>query len=88
MGIFKHHIPKEAGEKKMFVVHFFESKNLLLTQFVNRIPDVGEDVKIKGRKAKVASVNNVDKKNVNVHVVLEVIKQSKQIVDNSKKKRR
>ena len=73
----------------MFVVYFFENKNLLLNQLLNSVPSVGDDLTIKGRKAKVSSVTNVDEKKVHVQVILEIVKQSKAvIVDNSKKKKR
>ncbi|WML38360.1 hypothetical protein RCG19_14150 [Neobacillus sp. OS1-2] len=72
----------------MFAVHFFEKKNLLLSQFLNSVPTEGEDVKIKGRKAKVTSITNVDEKVVHVQVVVEVVKKSKFVVDNAKKKKR
>lgn len=74
----------------MFVVYFFENKNLLLNQLLNNVPSVGDDLTIKGRKAKVSSVNSIDEKKVHVQVILETVKQSKAaaIVDNSKKKKR
>jgi hypothetical protein len=81
-------ILNEIGEAKMFVVHFFENKTELLNQLLKRVPTVGENLTIKGRKAKVANVESVDEKNVNVQVVLEVVNKSKVVVDNSKKKKR
>ncbi|MDP4162998.1 MAG: hypothetical protein Q8898_07825 [Bacillota bacterium] len=72
----------------MFVVHFFDNKNLLLNQLLKRVPSVGEDLTIKGRKGKVSSVNNVDEKNIHVQVILETVNKNKLIVDNSKKKKR
>ena len=73
----------------MFAVHFLENKNLLLSQLLKRVPSVGEDLKIKGRKAKVSSVNRVDEKIFHVQVILESINKSKLVVvDNSKKKKR
>jgi hypothetical protein len=73
----------------MFAVHFLENKNVLLTQLLKRIPAVGEDVTIKGRKAKVSNVEHIDEKTIHVKVVLEEIKKGKvAVVDNSKKKKR
>ncbi|MGJ7922313.1 hypothetical protein [Neobacillus sp. LXY-4] len=72
----------------MFAVHFFENKNLLLSQLLKRVPSEGEDLKIKGRKAKVSSVNSIDEKNVYVQVVLESLQKNKPILDNQKKKKR
>ncbi len=72
----------------MFVVHFFENKNLLLVQLRNQVPSVGEDIKIKGRKGKVSDVNSVDEKNIQVQIFIEkVINKNKLIVDPKKKKR-
>lgn len=74
----------------MFVVYFFENKNLLLTQLLQRVPSVGENLKIKGRKGKVSSVTNVDEQKFQVQIVLETVNKNKlaAAVDNSKKKKR
>ncbi|MBI0578732.1 hypothetical protein IEC97_15315 [Neobacillus cucumis] len=74
----------------MFVVYFFDNKNLLLTQLLQRVPSVGEDLKIKGRKGKVSSVTSVDEQKFQVQIVLEAVNKNKQAaaVDNSKKKKR
>ncbi|WP_217269687.1 hypothetical protein [Neobacillus endophyticus] len=54
-----------------------------------RVPVVGEELRIKGRKATVSSVNNLDERRVHVQVALEVInKNTKLVVDQSKKKKR
>ncbi|MCM3767679.1 hypothetical protein [Neobacillus niacini] len=71
----------------MFAVHFFENKNALLTQLLKQAPSVGEDLKIKGRKAKVTAVKNIDDKNIHVQVTLEILKQKQPVVDPKKKKK-
>lgn len=78
------------GEAKMFAVHFIENNNVLLTQLLNRVPAEGEEIKIKGRKAKVSSVKDIDELNVHVQVIIEVVNvnKNKLVVDNSKKKKR
>ncbi|MEH7544216.1 hypothetical protein FB550_101243 [Neobacillus bataviensis] len=73
----------------MFAVHFFENKNLLLSQLLQRVPDVGEELKIKGRKGKVSSVTNVEENKFHVQVVIEKVTKSKTaVVDQSKKRKR
>jgi hypothetical protein len=72
----------------MFAVHFIENNNVLLTQLLNRVPTEGEELKIKGRKAKVSSVKNIDELNIHVLVTLEVVNKKNLVVDNSKKKKR
>ena len=72
----------------MFAVHFIENNNVLLTQLLNRVPAEGEELKIKGRKAKVASIKNIDELNIHVLVSLEVVNKKNLVVDNSKKKKR
>ncbi|WP_423410562.1 hypothetical protein AABM38_11805 [Heyndrickxia sp. MSNUG] len=72
----------------MFAVHFFENKNQLLTQLLKTIPTEGQDLKIKGRKAKVTSVTTVDEKNIHVQVALEAIVKTKQPLDLANKKKR
>lgn len=74
--------------RKMFVVYFFENKNLLLNQLLKRVPSEGEDLTIKGRKAKVLSVNSMEENKIYVQVSLESISKNKLIIDNSKKKKR
>jgi len=73
----------------MFAVHFFENKNLLLSQLLQRVPDVGEELKIKGRKGKVSSVTNVEENKFHVQVVIEKVTKAKTaVVDQSKKRKR
>ncbi|MDF0728873.1 hypothetical protein PY093_19865 [Cytobacillus sp. S13-E01] len=72
----------------MFVVYFFDNKNLLLTQLLKHVPTVGEDLTIKGRKGKVSSVSSIDERKIHVQVILENVNKNKLIVDNSKKKKR
>ncbi|WNS76287.1 hypothetical protein RRV45_04575 [Bacillus sp. DTU_2020_1000418_1_SI_GHA_SEK_038] len=72
----------------MFAVHFIENKNHLLCQLLNRVPLVNEELKIKGRKAKVSSVKSMDEKNIHVQVILEAVKKDKGVIDQSKKKKR
>ena len=70
----------------MFVVHFLENKNLLLTQYLQYAPSAGEELRIKGRKGKVSSVNSIDEKNIQVQVIFETINKSKLTVDKKKKR--
>ncbi|RSD29063.1 hypothetical protein [Mesobacillus subterraneus] len=72
----------------MFVVHFFENRIALLNQFRQQVPAVGEDLKIKGRKAKVASVTAVDEKTYHVQVTLEAKQKPTVAADPGKKKKR
>jgi hypothetical protein len=77
------------GEANMFAVHFIENNNVLLTQLLRNVPAEGEELKIKGKKAKVASVKAIDDLNIHVLVTIEkVVNKSKFVVDNSKKKKR
>jgi hypothetical protein len=71
----------------MFVVYFFENKNLLLNQFRQNVPSVGDVLKIKGRKGTVSSITQIDEKNIHVQLILENINKNK-LVDQSKKKKR
>ncbi|QFT89528.1 hypothetical protein FIU87_12785 [Bacillus sp. THAF10] len=71
----------------MYYVYFLENKNCILSQLRKQIPAVNEELRIKGRKAKVISVTNFDDSHVNVHVELEKIVK-KPLVDLSKKKKK
>jgi hypothetical protein len=70
----------------MYVVHFFENKNPLLVQFLNQVPSVGEDIKIKGKKGKVSSVHSLDERNIEVQILVEKVK-IKAVVDPRKNRR-
>jgi hypothetical protein len=72
----------------MFVVSFYENKNLLLSQFLKTVPAVDESLTIKGRKAKVTSVETVDEKHVHVQLAVEKVTKNVAVIDNSKKKKR
>ncbi|WP_102346386.1 hypothetical protein [Bacillus sp. Marseille-P3661] len=72
----------------MYSVHFFENKNLLLSQLLNQVPSVNEDLKIKGRKGKVSSVHPIDEKSVHVQIILEKVNKKAPVIDQSKKKKR
>jgi len=72
----------------MYAVHFFDNKNLVLCQLLNRFPSVGDDIKIKGRKGKVSSVLSISEKVIHIKITFETVKKSNVIVDQSKKKRR
>ncbi|KZZ85756.1 hypothetical protein [Bacillus sp. SJS] len=69
-------------------VHFFDGKNVVLSQMLKRVPSVGEDLKIKGKLGKVSEVIQTDEKNVRVLVAFQSVIKSKAAADNSKKKKR
>lgn len=76
------------GEACMIVVHYFEKNTELLNQLHNSIPSEGDNVVIKGRKGKIIGIRQINDKHVHVHVELEVIKKTQQILNDPKKKRR
>ncbi len=71
----------------MFVVHYFENKNLLLTQLVQNVPAVEDTIKIKGRKGKVINVTDIDGRNIHVQIELDRIVKKSAVVDPKKKRR-
>ncbi|MFS0864375.1 hypothetical protein [Fredinandcohnia sp. 179-A 10B2 NHS] len=71
----------------MYFVHYYENKNLVLTQFVQNVPSVGQDIKIKGRKGQVSDVTNIDERNYHILVSLETKSKNKLTLDPKKKKR-
>jgi hypothetical protein len=72
----------------MFVVHFYDHKNEVLNQLLQRVPEVGENLKLKGRKGKVASVMAVDEKTYHVQVTLEAKIKPGAAADPDKKKKK
>jgi hypothetical protein len=78
----------KGGDQKMVVIHYFEDKTLLLSQLVKQIPSIDENIKIKGRKGKVLSVNNVEGNHVHVHVMFEKVVKHQALSKETKKKKR
>ncbi|MCM3575755.1 hypothetical protein [Mesobacillus jeotgali] len=72
----------------MFVVHFYDHKNEVLNQLLQRVPEVGENLKLKGRKGKVESVLAVDEKTYHVQVTLEAKAKPGVTADPGKKKKK
>jgi hypothetical protein len=72
----------------MTVVHFVENNSIVLTQFLNHIPSVDENIKIKGRKGKVLSVKELEENQIHVHVIFEEVKKNQPILKDTKKKKR
>lgn len=63
---------------EMFAVHFMEKNIIVLTQVLRDIPVVEDNLKIKGRKGKVISVQETEENGIHVQVEFE------QIVDKNK----
>lgn len=80
-------IPYKVGETYMYTVHYYEDKTLLLSQLLSRVPAVGENLKIKGRKSNVSNVLMIDERTFHVQVIQEKVKKVK-FEDLSKKKKR
>lgn len=72
----------------MYTVYYLEGKNILLNQLRKNIPSEGQDVKIKGRKGKVTSVQTLEDNKVHVHVTLETVNKNKVVLVDPKKKKR
>ena len=73
--------------RRLYNIVFIEHRTILLNQLLKEIPAEGDELKIKGRKAKVLSAEHVDETRVHVQVVREALVK-KQAADLSKKKRR
>lgn len=63
---------------EMYAVHFMEKNIIVLTQVLRDIPAVEDELKIKGRKGKVISVQETEENGIHVQVEFE------QIVDKNK----
>lgn len=72
----------------LYAIHYFENKTAVLSQCLRRIPEVNENLKIKGRKGKVVNVIQIEDNKYNVYVELENINKKNPILINEKKKRR
>jgi hypothetical protein len=71
----------------MVLVHFFENKTIVLSQLLANIPAVNENIKIKGKKGKVLSVNRIDESLIHVHIVFEKVTKNQPAIKEVKKKR-
>lgn len=72
----------------LFAVHYLENNTPVLSQCLERIPEVDEDLKIKGRKGKVVNIVQIEESKYHVHVVLEKINKKQALLKDDKKKRR
>lgn len=72
----------------LFAIHYLENNTPVLSQCLERIPELNEDLKIKGRKGKVMNVVQVEESKYHVHVVLEKINKNQAVLKDDKKKRR
>ena len=72
----------------MMVIHIYENRTEVLNQFVVRIPAVDEDIRVKGRKAKVVQVNQIDENKYHVHVIYEKIPKKQPLSKELGKKKR
>ena len=72
----------------MFAIHYFEKNIAVLSQCLSRIPEVDENIKIKGRKGKVVNVSQIEENKYHIYVELEkIIKNAPLLKDDKKKKR-
>ncbi|MGM9927788.1 MAG: hypothetical protein ACI35P_07535 [Bacillus sp. (in: firmicutes)] len=74
----------------MVVVHFIENKSVVLSQFLQHLPAVDENIKIKGRKGKVLNMKEIEANVFHVHVFFEPVikKQALPLAKDNKRKKR
>lgn len=73
----------------MNAVHFLENKTTVLTQALKRIPIVDEPIKIKGRKGKIVSVDQISENTYQVQVIFEKeIKKQTAVINDPRKKKK
>lgn len=72
----------------MYAIHYFENNTPALSQCLRRIPEVDENIKIKGRKGKVQNVVEIAEDKYRVNLALEKkVKKETLLTDDKKKKR-
>ncbi|WP_339262659.1 hypothetical protein [Lysinibacillus sp. FSL K6-3209] len=72
----------------MHVVHFYENKTSVLNQLLIHIPTVDENIQIKGRKAKVVDVIQMNERQFHVNVLFEKIAKKQPLTKDLGKKKR
>ena len=71
-----------------FAIHYLENNTPVLSQCLERIPEIDENLKIKGRKGKVVNVVLLEDNKYQVHVALEKIDKKQLVLKDDKKKKR
>ncbi|MEY9979020.1 hypothetical protein [Lysinibacillus sp. RC79] len=71
----------------MFVTHFYENKTSVLSQLLVSLPTVEENIKIKGRKAKIVQIVQIDDSNYHVSIIFEKVPKKQPVKEIGKKKR-
>lgn len=72
----------------MFAVHFYENKTYVLNQALRNLPIVDEEIRIKGRKGKVVSIEEMEGNKYFVYVEFEKIVAKKADALDPKKRKR
>jgi hypothetical protein len=72
----------------MVTIQYYENNSLFLSQLVHQVPSVDENIKIKGKKAKVIRVDEVNKNLTHVHIVIEKIVKKPLLSKELQKKKR
>ncbi|WP_312092100.1 hypothetical protein [Niallia sp.] len=72
----------------MVTVHFFENSTNVLTQLRQEIPNVDQEIKIKGRKGKILSVSQLKEDVFQANVEFEKIVKKAALAADSKKRKR
>lgn len=72
----------------MFAVHFYEKRNLILSQLLNQVPTINSEIKIKGRKGKIINITEIEQNKFHIQVELESVKKQAIVNPIDKKKRR
>ncbi|CAI9395607.1 hypothetical protein BACSP_04172 [Bacillus sp. T2.9-1] len=72
----------------MVTVHFFDNSTNVLTQLRQEIPNVEQEIKIKGRKGKILSVIQLKEDVFQANVEFEKIVKKTAVAADSKKRKR
>ncbi|HEO8419121.1 hypothetical protein [Niallia sp. FSL W8-0635] len=72
----------------MVTIHFFENSTNVLTQLRQEIPNVDQEIKIKGRKGKILTVTQVKEDVYQANVEFEKIVKKAALAVDPKKRRR
>ncbi len=86
-GLFSRFNKKVIRRRIMFVTHFYENKTSVLSQLLVNLPTVEENIKIKGRKAKVVQIVQIDDNNYQVSIIFEKVPKKQPLKEIGKKKR-
>lgn len=72
----------------MVTIQYYENNTLFFSQLVSNIPAIDEDIRIKGKKAKVVRIDQINESLIHIHIIFEKIKKKSSLYAKELNKKR